>query len=316
MPLNLYDQQKRNIAELAIIHRGLRPASSAFLGHRRGRLPLRLGGGTRVPDRDAGRRCAWEGSPPGGRSQGGDKAVLESTHAVPVDPTDPKQRMLDNVVEEMAIAGGLPKPAIYVIPDSRPQRLRDRAPARRSPRSPSRAGLLETLNRDELQGVVSHEMSHVKNYDMRLMTVVAALVGLGAASLGLGTARALVGRRPPALLATAGGGGRSGAPLLRRSGSSRSILAPLIAQLVALAVSREREYLADASGAELTRNPLALASALEKIDAAVAPTPSDQAGRRAPLHRGSARPRRQRPRRRLGEPLLDPSADRQADRAC
>ncbi len=207
---------------------------------------------------------------------GGDKAVLESTRAVPVDLNDPKQRMLDNVVEEMAIAGGVPKPAVYIIPDSDPNAFAT-GPGPQKSSIAVTAGLLDALNREELQGVVSHEMSHVKNYDIRLMTVVAALVG---SVLLLSD----WGRR-----GLWWGGGR------RRSSNSQGeggvfalvffvvwivslILAPLIAQLVALSVSREREYLADASGAELTRNPLSLASALQKIEAAVAPTESIKQG--------------------------------------
>ena len=139
-------------------------------------------------------------------------------------------------------------------------------------------------------------MSHVRNYDIRLMTVVAALAG-AILLLSDWSRRGLrLGRRPPRA--------RTGRRRRRASGSSSStvwivsiLLAPIIAQLVSLAVSREREYLADASGAELTRNPLALASALEKIAAAVEPTPVDQAGHRAPLHRGPARPGRSTRRR-------------------
>ena len=208
---------------------------------------------------------------------GGDKAVLESTNAVPVNLNDPKHRMLDNVVEEMAIAGGLPKPAVYVIPDRDPNAFATgRGPEKSS--IAVTAGLLEALNREELQGVVSHEMSHVKNYDIRLMTVVAALVGSvlllsdwGSRGLwwGGGRRRSSDGQ---------GGGGGLLALVFFVVWIVSLILAPLIAQLVALSVSREREYLADASGAELTRNPLSLASALEKIEAAVAPTESIKQG--------------------------------------
>src|SRR5262249_36970065 len=108
--------------------------------------------------------------------QGGDKAVLESTRAVPVDAREPAQKTLENVVEEMAIAAGVPKPAVYVIPDGDPNAFA----TGRGPEKSSIAvtqGLLASLNREELQAVVSHEMSHVKNYDIRVMTVVAALVG-------------------------------------------------------------------------------------------------------------------------------------------
>ena len=207
---------------------------------------------------------------------GGDRAVLESTHAVPVNLNDPKQRMLDNVVEEMAIAGGVPKPAVYVIPDSDPNAFATGPGPEKSSIAVTQ-GLLEALNREELQGVVSHEMSHVKNYDIRLMTVVAALVGSvlllsdwGRRGLWWGGGRRRSSDR--------GSGGGGLAVLFFVVWIVSLILAPLIARLVAMSVSREREYLADASGAELTRNPLSLASALEKIEAAVAPTASIKQG--------------------------------------
>jgi heat shock protein HtpX len=205
----------------------------------------------------------------------GDRAVLESANAVPIDRNDPRQQVLDNVVEEMAIAGGLPKPALYVIPDRDPNAFATGSGPEKSSIAVT-AGLLDALNREELQAVVSHEMAHVKNYDVRLMTVVAALVGSvllisdwGRRGIGWGGGRRRSSRN-----------GRGGALLLVFFvlWILSLILAPIIARLVAMAVSREREYLADASGSELTRNPLALASALEKIDAAVAPTPSIKQG--------------------------------------
>jgi heat shock protein HtpX len=204
---------------------------------------------------------------------GGDRAVLESTHARPLNPADPRERVLDNVVEEMAIAGGLPKPAVYIIPDSDPNAFATGSGPERSSIAVTQ-GLLDTLSREELQGVVSHEMSHVRNYDVRLMTVVAALAG------------AILLLSDWSRRGVAWGGGR-------RRDSDRGgglgilfvvvwivsiVLAPIIAQIVSMAVSRQREYLADATGAELTRNPLALASALQKIAAAVEPTPSIKQG--------------------------------------
>jgi len=209
----------------------------------------------------------------------GDRAVLFSTHAEPIadvmssanEDDKLKLRQLDNVVDEMAIAAGLPRPAVYVVPDPDPN-------AFATGRGPGHAsiavtrGLLNALNREELQGVIAHEMSHIRNLDVRVMTIVAALVG-GVALLADWARRGMYW----------GGGSR------RRNGDREGgagvasiiffvvwmiaiILAPLIAQALAMLVSRKREYLADASGAELTRNPMGLASALEKIDAAVAPT--------------------------------------------
>jgi heat shock protein HtpX len=272
-PLNLYDQQRRNMRRTRIILFGF-VLFLAFLGMGADAFLYGSGVGPGFPIATLGAVCL------GGFSAwwalaGGDKAVLESTHAAPINLNDPKQRMLDNVVEEMAIAGGLPKPAIYVIPDPDPNAFATGRGPEKSSIAVTR-GLLEALNREELQGVVSHEMSHVKNYDIRLMTVVAALVGSvlllsdwGRRGLWWGGGR----RR-----SRDGGGSGALALIFFAVWLVSLILAPLIAQLVALSVSREREYLADASGAELTRNPLSLASALEKIDAAAAPTESVKQG--------------------------------------
>jgi heat shock protein HtpX len=214
----------------------------------------------------------------------GDRAVLASSGAVPIDQaltaaSGPDARLkltqVENVVEEMAIAAGLPKPAVYVIADPDPN-------AFATGRDPAHAsiavtqGLVDALSREELQGVVAHEMSHVRNYDTRLMTVAAALVG-AVVLLSDWASRGLWW----------GGGRRSGSR--SRGGGSIGIvlfvvrivaviLAPLVGQMLAMLVSRQREYLADASGAELTRNPLALASALQKVDSAAEPTKSIKRG--------------------------------------
>jgi heat shock protein HtpX len=202
--------------------------------------------------------------------------VLESANARPVDRRDPGQQQLDNIVEEMAIAGGLPKPAVYVIPDHDPNAFATGSGPEKSSVAVT-AGLIEALNREELQAVVSHEMAHVKNYDVRLMTVVAALVGsvLLISDFGRRGIRWGGGRRRSS---RSGGGGGAVMLVFLVLWIVSILLAPLIARLVAMAVSREREYLAEASGSELTRNPGALASALEKIDAAKEPTPSIKQG--------------------------------------
>jgi heat shock protein HtpX len=217
----------------------------------------------------------------------GDRAVLLATGAKPIadveasaaDADKLKLKMLDNVVDEMAIAAGLPRPPVYIVPDADPN-------AFATGRGPGHAsiavtrGLLDALDRDELQGVVAHEMSHIRNLDVRVMTIVAALVG-GVALLsdwarrgmwwGGGSRRRGSDRE--------GGGGIAGL-LFFVVWIVAIMLAPLLAQALAMMVSRRREYLADASGAELTRNPMGLAHALEKIDAAVAPTQA--------INRGSA----------------------------
>jgi heat shock protein HtpX len=207
--------------------------------------------------------------------QSGAQAVLSSSSAQLVPDEDPRYQTLRNVVDEMAIASGLPRPKLYVIPDPDPN-------AFATGKDPEHAcvavteGLLQKLNREELQAVVAHEMSHVRNYDIRMMTVVAALVGavMLLSEFGLRSGGMGVGRRRGS--SSRGGGG--GGAILLIFWLVAMILAPLISQILALAVSRQREYLADASSAELTRNPAALASALEKIDAAVEPTRSIKKG--------------------------------------
>lgn len=205
----------------------------------------------------------------------GPERVLWATGAWEiVEPANDEQRQLVNVVEEMAIAAGLPRPRVHIVLDDDPNAFA----TGRDPETASIAvttGLLESLSRDELQGVVAHEMSHIRNYDTRLMTLLAAMVG----------AIALMSDGAGRMLRTGGRIGRSGGSAARRLGGGRGgkggagalglvvlvlwlltlLVAPLITRLLALAVSRKREFLADASAAQLTRNPGGLASALEKI---------------------------------------------------
>jgi heat shock protein HtpX len=204
----------------------------------------------------------------------GDKMILASTHARELDLSDPKQKQWQNVVEEMSIAAGIPLPKAYIIDDPDPNAFA----TGRSPRNSSIAvtsGLLGVLNRDELQAVASHEMSHIRNFDIRLMLMIGVLVG--AIALAADWARRGLFRS----------GRQSGRDNDRNSGGNgiilviwlaAVILAPILSQIMALCVSRKREYLADASGAELTRNPIALASALEKIDSRSDPTKSINQG--------------------------------------
>lgn len=203
----------------------------------------------------------------------GDKLVLSSTGARTLDLSDARQMQWQNVVEEMSIAAGIPLPKTYVIDDPDPNAFA----TGRNPECASIAvtrGLLETLNRDELQGVAAHEMSHIKNFDIRLMLVLAVLVG-SVALIADWTARSFFrGRRSSRRNEGAGG------LIILIVWLVAMILAPIISHIMAMFVSRKREYLADASGAELTRNPLALASALEKIESRAGPTRA--------IHRGSA----------------------------
>ena len=207
----------------------------------------------------------------------GAKAVLTSTNAVPADPNNPAHQQLLNIVDEMSIASGLPRPQVYVVPDPDPNAFA----TGKDPQNSSIAvtqGLLDSLNRDELQGVIAHEMSHVRNYDIRLMTVIAAM--MGAILLLSDWARRGMfwggGRRRSR--SSGGSAGGAIAIIMLVLWLVGIILAPLISQMMAMAVSRKREYLADASGAELTRNPLGLAHALQKLENASAPTASIKRG--------------------------------------
>jgi heat shock protein HtpX len=136
-------------------------------------------------------------------------------------------------------------------------------------------GLLRTLDRDELQGVVAHEFAHIRNLDVRLMTLLAAIVG-AVALISDGLGRFLRGGGRISTGSSRGGGsGKGGNPLaviVLVLWVITLIIAPIVTRLLAMAVSRKREYLADATSAELTRNPAALASALEKLHAHAAPT--------------------------------------------
>lgn len=208
--------------------------------------------------------------------QGGAKAVLNSTGAVPADPNNESHKQLLNVVEEMAIASGLPKPNVYIIPDEDPNAFATGSAPQNSAIAVTQ-GLLDSLNREELQGVVAHEMSHIRNYDIRLMTVIAALMG-AILLLSEGARRSMWlggGRRRRS---SSSGGGGIGMAIVLVVWIIGIILAPIISQVMAMAVSRKREYLADASGAELTRNPMGLAQALRKIESAAAPTKSIKRG--------------------------------------
>ena len=205
----------------------------------------------------------------------GDKLILSSTHAQELDLGDPKQVEWHDVIEEMSIAAGIPVPSMYIIDDPDPNAFS----TGRDPKHASIAvtrGLLNILNRDELQAVASHEMGHIKNFDIRLMLMVAALIG-SVALLSDWASRALFyGRRRE-------GGGSSKdqggiAIVILVIWLIGIILAPILSQMMAMFVSRRREYLADASGAELTRNPIALANALEKISSRTEPTHSINQG--------------------------------------
>lgn len=189
----------------------------------------------------------------------GDKMALWASGAREIKKEDSPE--LWRLVENLCIANGQPMPKVHIIDDPAPNAFA----TGRDPKTSSiafTAGLLQRLDRTELEGVVAHELSHIKNYDIRVMTIVVVLVGVVAMMADLFLRISWSG---------SGGRKREGGGFLLILGIVAIILAPIIANLVKLAVSRRREYLADASGALLTRYPEGLARALEKISSYEAP---------------------------------------------
>lgn len=190
----------------------------------------------------------------------GDRIVLSSLHAESLIFDNPSHKRLHNIVTEMALASGLPLPRIYVIQDPAPN-------AFATGRNPQNAtvgvtqGLLDTMNREELQAVIAHEMGHIKNYDILTMTVVTVLVG----TVALLSDWAVRAWKYGGIRTKKGSKSKGLHPVILLLIIFLVIFSPLISRIIAMAVSRQREYQADASSAEFTRNPLALASALEKI---------------------------------------------------
>jgi len=180
-----------------------------------------------------------------------DKLVLRMTNAKPIDKQQAPE--LYNIVENLSITAGLPMPKIYIVNDPMPN-------AFATGRNPEHAvvavttGLLQILDRNELEGVMAHELAHVGNRDMLVMTVAVVLAGFVAMIADI-FSRSLM----------FGGGNRDRHPAFLIVGIVGIILAPLAAKMIQMAISRKREYLADASAALLTRYPEGLASALEKI---------------------------------------------------
>jgi len=194
----------------------------------------------------------------------GDSLVLAASSAKEVDSTSAPQLL--NVVQEMAIAANVPMPKVYVIDDTAPNAFA----TGRDPQHASVAittGLLEKLDREELQGVMGHELSHVRNYDIRFALLVGVLVGSIAllADFFLRFTFWGGGRRSSNDRDNNGGGGLQA--IFFVVAIVLSILAPIASRLVQLAVNRQREYLADASSVELTRNPHGIERALAKISA-------------------------------------------------
>jgi heat shock protein HtpX len=185
--------------------------------------------------------------------------VLRVSGAVPADPQ--RYQQLHDLVESLAIGDGIPKPEVYVIDDPSPNAFATGV-------SPDKAaisfttGLLATMNREELEGVASHEMSHIKNHDIRLLLIVSTMIGMAALLASVLWRTAFF----------SGGMGRgnnnSGGQLvivIIAAGAMLSVIGFIFGPLIRLALSRRRESLADVSGVELSRNPAGLLSALKKL---------------------------------------------------
>ena len=183
----------------------------------------------------------------------GDKIILRAVKAVPAD--ERKHRYIIDSAEGLSIAAGIPKPKVYIMKSNEINAFA----TGKDPKHSSIAittGAIEKLKRNELEGVIGHEISHINNYDIRFATLVAALVGMiGIVSYmllrsgGFGRSR----------------GGRGGSGWILLIGLVLAIFAPIVSRLVQAAISRKREFLADSTSAKLTRYPEGLASALEKI---------------------------------------------------
>ena len=185
-----------------------------------------------------------------------DEVALRLSRAVPADPHT--YARLHNLVEGLCIASGLPKPRLYVVDDPAPN-------AFATGRNPEHAaiavttGLLEKMNRVELEGVLAHELSHVRNYDILVSTLAVTLVGVAALLSDVGIRAMWFGGRRR-------GNDQAGAAVALLA-LVFLVLAPVLARIMQLAVSRRRESLADVSAIEMTRYPPGLISALEKLEA-------------------------------------------------
>ncbi len=187
---------------------------------------------------------------------GGAALILASVHARPLLPDSDRHRMVLDVIQEMTIAARMPPIKAYVMPDPAPN-------AFATGRDPAHSyicvtqGLIDQMDREELQGVIGHEMAHIRNYDIRTMMMIAVLVG----GIALLADFVYYGG------ASSDDHDNEGGNLLLIAVLILAVLAPILSQLLAMAVSRRREYLADASSVEFTRNPRALTRALEHLAA-------------------------------------------------
>ncbi|MFH1221622.1 MAG: M48 family metallopeptidase [Candidatus Micrarchaeota archaeon] len=183
----------------------------------------------------------------------GDKVILAISGAKLLKHED--NPFIYNIVEGLAIAAGIPVPKVYIIEEASPNAFATGRDPQHSAIAVTR-GLLNTMNKQELEGVMAHEISHIANYDIRFSMLAVVLVG------AIGLLSQMIVR-----IGIFGGGRRRDGGLLVIIGILFAILAPISAMLVQLAISRQREYLADANAAKLTRYPEGLAKALEKLKA-------------------------------------------------
>jgi heat shock protein HtpX len=199
----------------------------------------------------------------------GSRLILASVAAEGLDMQIPEQREFHNIVTEMALASGCPMPKVFVSYDPAPNAFATGKDEKSSAVCVT-TGLLALLNREETQGVVAHEMAHIRNHDTRVMMMVSVLLGAVALLSDLAQRSFFSGRHTR-----------------RRSAKNFIIVipallliafSPLISRLLAMAVSRQREYLADATAVEFTRNPVGLAKALERIRDAAIPFPKATRG--------------------------------------
>jgi heat shock protein HtpX len=186
-----------------------------------------------------------------------DKIVLRIHKARPATPEQDAQ--LKNILEGLCIAAGVPKPRLYVMED----RALNAFATGRNPKNAVicvTTGLIEELDYYQLEGVVAHELAHIKNYDILLQTVAGIMIGAAIVAARFASRTLMMTGR-----SSSGGRGGAGALIFVAIGLIFMIIAPIVGQMLKMLLSRNREFLADAKGAEFTRNPEALASALEKI---------------------------------------------------
>lgn len=199
------------------------------------------------------------------------ETILRAMMAKPAERgNSPAEQTLMNIVEEMSIASGLAPPKVWVIPDNDPNALATGLKDGDYHVAVTQ-GLIRTLNRDELQAVIAHEIAHLKNDDTRLMTAMTVLVGM-AALISEFVARVRFFRVSGSSSSDSDSSDTRIGAIIFALWLLTALLAPVVTHLMTLMVSREREYLADASAAQFTRNPEALARALEKIGYADSPT--------------------------------------------